>query len=460
MVDHAGFLVLLVDHWGLSMNSSVPARIGRRAALAGAAGASISAAIPASGAAASGAARSAATRSGPAGSGRTFAITGATVFDGLRSLGTGAVVVQDARILAAGPDIALPRGIEVVDGRGKTVLPGLIDAHVHAFGLDADPVRFGVTAELDMFTFPERLGRYREQRESTAPTRFSDLWTAGTLLTVPGGHGTEYGPIPTVAPDAGRAQIARFVGARLAEGSDYIKVIKDDGTLFGGRTPTLSDEQLGYAIEAAHARGARCVVHVVRQRDARIALEAGADGLAHVPADPMRPEVVDLARRSGAFVTATLSVFNTLSCAGEADRVLRDPSLAPYLSQQQRDGLNTRSQCKPGLFDAARDNVRALHAAGVPILAGTDVPNPGTARGVSLLSELGLLVDAGLCPLDALRSATGAPARRFGLRGRGVLEPGGRADLVLTDGDATSDIGAVRDMAAVWRNGRLVDRAA
>lgn len=426
------------------MHDSVPARIGRRTALAGAVGASISTAITAPAAA----------------SGPTFAIAGAAVFDGRRSLGPGAVVVRGARILAVGPETSLPRGIDIVDGRGKTVLPGLIDAHVHAFGLDADPVRFGVTTELDMFTFLDRLGPYREQRESTAPTRFSDLWTAGTLLTVPGGHGTEYGPIPTVAPDAGRAEIARFVGARLAEGSDYIKVIKDDGTLFGGRTPTLSDRQVGYAIEAAHARGARCVVHVVQQRDALTALEAGADGLAHVPADPMPPEVVELARRSGAFVTATLSVFNALSCAGEADRVLRDPSLAPYLSQRQRDGLSARYRCKPGLFAAARDNVRALHAAGVPILAGTDVPNSGTARGVSVLSELGLLVDAGMSPLEALRSATGLPAQRFGLEGRGVLEPGARADLLLADGDPTSDINAIRDIAAIWRNGRRVDRAA
>ncbi|GAA2805344.1 amidohydrolase family protein [Saccharopolyspora taberi] len=352
----------------------------------------------------------------------------------------------------------MPSGIDIVDGRGKTLLPGLIDAHVHAFGLRADPVRFGVTTELDMFTFLEHLGPYRQQRESAAPTRFSDVWTAGTLVTVPGGHGTEYGPIPTVSPDADREDVARFVRERLAEGSDYIKVIKDDGSLWGGHYPTLSDRQVEYAIEAAHEFGARCVVHVVRQRDARVALEAGADGLAHVPADPMPDDVVDLARRRGAFVIATLTVFNALSCAGEADQLLGDPLLAPYLSQEQRDGLNLRAKCKPGLFDVARENVRALHAKGVPVLVGTDAANPGTARGVSLLSELGLLVDARLSPVDALRSATGIPARRFGLEGRGLLAPGHRADLVLVNGDATENIQALRDIHTIWRNGIPTDR--
>lgn len=226
--------------------------------------------------------------------GTGFAIEGAVLFDGDRVVGPGTVVVvEGAHITAAGPDVAVPPGVEVVDGRGKTVLPGLIDCHVHAFGLSADPPRFGVTTELDMFAFLDPLGPYRTQRGSTAPTVESDVWTAGTLATVPGGHGTQFGPIPTLSPDAGVAEVDRFVADRLAEGSDYIKVVMEDGSLYGGGGgATLTPEQAGHLIAAAHEHGVLCVVHVTTQDDAVAAFEAGADGLAHVPGDPITDRMI------------------------------------------------------------------------------------------------------------------------------------------------------------------------
>jgi imidazolonepropionase-like amidohydrolase len=94
----------------------------------------------------------------------------------------------------------------------------------------------------------------------------------------------------------------------------------------------------------------------------------------------------------------------------------------------------------------------------VPIRAGTDAPVRANANGVSLLAELGHLVRAGLGPSAALAAATSVPARAFGLADRGRIAPGLRADLVLVDGDPTADITDVRAIAAVWKNGRAVDR--
>ena len=97
--------------------------------------------------------------------------------------------------------------------------------------------------------------------------------------------------------------------------------------------------------------------------------------------------------------------------------------------------------------------VGALHRAGVVILAGTDVPAPGTAHGLSLHRELELLVRSGLTPAEALTAATFAPARAFGFLDRGRIAEGLRADLVLVNGDPTADITATRDIAGVWKLG-------
>ena len=94
----------------------------------------------------------------------------------------------------------------------------------------------------------------------------------------------------------------------------------------------------------------------------------------------------------------------------------------------------------------------------MPILAGTDAPNPGTAHGASIHRELELLVRAGLAPIEALRAATSAPAKAFSLLDRGRVAAGLRADLLLVHGDPTRDIRATRDIAAIWKTGHIVDR--
>ena len=96
----------------------------------------------------------------------------------------------------------------------------------------------------------------------------------------------------------------------------------------------------------------------------------------------------------------------------------------------------------------------------MPILAGTDAINPGTAHGASIHRELELLVAAGLSPSEALAAATSVPASIFGLSGRGRIAPGARADLVLVDGDPTTDIKATRRIVGVWKQGRAIDRDA
>jgi imidazolonepropionase-like amidohydrolase len=384
------------------------------------------------------------------------------VFDGLRVLPKTNVLVIDGRIRAIGAKYDAPKDVSTVDGRGKTLLPGLIDSHVHSWGeAQRDALRFGVTTELDMLGDWHRLPALKTARASLARTEDADLWSAGAAVTAPGGHGTQYGmQVPVLEPGA---DAGAFVAARLAEGSDYIKIIVEDFSAHSEtrRIPTISPEQVRAAIAAAHGRKALAVVHVSRLRDGRIAVDGGADGLVHMFGEPGDAAFVAAAKRRKAFVVPTLSVLATMAQAGEGKRLGEDARLRPWLTTAQADALKASfgaAEPKPAVLADAMQNVRDLHAAGVDILAGTDAGNPGTAHGVSMHGELDLLVRSGLTPVQALAAATLVPARRFRLDDRGRIAPGLRADLVLVDGDPTTDIVATRNIATVWKNGYAIVR--
>ena len=396
--------------------------------------------------------------------GGTVRIVCARVFDGEKVIPQANVTVVAGRIAKIESGCADAKDGQAIDGRDKTLLPGLIDAHVHAWG-DArrDALRFGVTTELDQFTDWHALADARKQRASLAKTDQADLWSAGTLVTAPGGHGTEYGfPIPTLT----RASDAQaFVDARLKEDSDWIKIVRDDGTSYGPNLhlPTLSAETVKATVAAAHARHRIAVIHIIKREDARESIAAGVDGLAHIFADePADAAIVQLAVSRHAFVIPTLAVTSTLAGDAHGARLRADAALAPMLSSDQKDMLGRAFPGKghPDFLGHALTSVRMLNAAGVPILAGTDAGNPGTTHGASLHEELALLVKAGLTPAQALHAATAAPAKAFGLADRGRIATGLRADLLLVDGDPTRDILATRRIAGIWKNGYAIARKA
>ena len=244
----------------------------------------------------------------PASQPRVFVIKDVRVFDGERVFERTSVVVRDGAIASVG-DGAIPDGVAVIDGAGRTLLPGLIDAHTHAFGDALErALVFGVTTELDMFTAHQAAAQWRIQQRSAggAPAR-ADIYSAGTLVTAPKGHGTEYGmAIPTLAA---AADAAAFVDARIAEGSDYIKIVYDDGAGFGIRFPSISRATLDAVVAAARARGKLALVHIGSQQSALAAIDAQASGLVHIFADePPRAELAARVAAAKAFVIPTLSV--------------------------------------------------------------------------------------------------------------------------------------------------------
>jgi len=386
------------------------------------------------------------------------------VFDGTRVVPDTSVVVEGGVIRAVGAAVTAPAGAEIVNGTGKTLLPGLIDAHTHTIGAEtlAQAPIFGVTTDLDMFTDPSMAAAVKKQQKEGKLLNYADLRSAGYLATVPGGHGTEYGiKVPTITqPEEAQA----WVDARIAEGSDYIKAIYDDATEYGvGKPrPTLSKATLKALADAAHKRGKMLVVHIGSLDQAMDAIDAGADGLAHLfVGAESRPDFGKVAASHHIFVVATLTVLQTICGTSFDGELADDPRLRPYLPgdalsmMKASFGMPVKISCQ-----GANEAVRQLKAERVPILAGTDAGNPGTTQGASLHGEMELLVRAGMTPVEALHAATAAPAAAFHLPDRGQIAPGKRADLLLVNGDPTSDIQKTRDIAAVWKDGVKIDREA
>jgi len=381
------------------------------------------------------------------------------VFDGSRMIRNTTVLVRGGMIRAVAPDVAIPPSAQVIDGKGKTLLPGFFDAHTHlgqVFGEQflKDALDFGVTTELEM-------GGARSSQLLKAKVgedaNVADLRTAGTVVTAPKGHPTQMSdtPIPTLSPDD---DVQAFVDARIAEGSDYIKIIYEHAY------PTLTRQQIEDVVAAAHKRNKLAVIHITIQKDARDAIEAGVDGLVHIFADsPPEAGFAEFAAQHHVFVIATLATIESVTDTGAKPWWQESPQLTSYLTPSMRRSLEMkypprfREEMK---LTNAMSAVGALHRAGVRILAGTDAPAPGTAHGLSLHRELELLVRSGLSPVEALAAATLQPARAFGFHDRGRIAEGVRADLVLVNGDPSKDIAATRDIVGVWRLGAAHRRAA
>lgn len=386
----------------------------------------------------------------------SFMIRDVRLFDGARASEHRSVIVIDGEIARVGGRELDDRGLDVVEGNGRTLLPGLFDAHVHVPGFDpaaalAQSAAFGVTTVIDMFSAGESLEKIK-QLESLDDPRYAAVMTAGTGATAPGGHPSQMIPVrfETIeAPEDAQA----FVDARIAEGSDFIKIIYDDLRDGDQSRPMIDRATLEAVVEAAHRRGLMAIAHIATETQAREAIEAGVDGLAHLFNGARPPaDFGSFAARHEVFVIPTITVLHLRCGRSDGPSMVDDQRLGPLIAPQWRTAAGASF---PGSQSCAsiEATLRQLADAQVPLLTGTDAAVPGTAYGASVHVEMASMVEYGMSPLEALIAATSAPAGAFRLNDRGSIAPGMRADLLLVEGDPTENITDTRNIVQVWKKG-------
>lgn len=389
----------------------------------------------------------------------------ADVFDG-NSWHSAADILVDGEVIGGlGRGASAPRGGPEIDLSGHTVIPGLVDGHLHLFpGFLGRLPAFGVTAVVDMFATPRLLARLREEGRRPQSARFV---SPGTGAAPTGGHPHQlatqgmYEPFPGLDhPD----QVLGFVRDRVAEGSAFVKVFLEDGTAAGIPLPMLDPDTLRRLVEVAHSSGLSVVAHATTVQTATRALAAGVDGLAHLPMPcgdapaELTDGLVAALHSTGAFVVSTLVSLASLLGQEHASREFSPMTLnrlGPLWRQHLRLRAGPRDDAS---WSALLDLCAALVAARVPLLAGTDAAFPGVPPGASLHAEISLLRRCGLACDEALSAATLVPARVFGLEGSGSLHPGARADLVVLGSDPRGDTQATQDVVATMVGGRFVSR--
>ena len=385
----------------------------------------------------------------------------ARILDGLgHAPFTGNVRVQGDLITAVG-DAQPEEGDEILDLSGLTLLPGLIDAHVH-FGGSADPgepplagaaktdwyaearrktLDHGVTAVRSGGDFEADILALRDKINS-GELEGPRIFTPGRGLQSYGGHPafTAYGGDPEIAENAFAfpetpEDAEREILRQAALGADHIKAFLADENLARPDVPVprLRPEVFRAAVSAAHRAGLRVMVHCQEPDFVIEALEAGCDTVEHLMCashalKPIRPGTAELFRRRNAIAVPTI-VSGFYFKSGDA------------------------------IMDAQARMVAYLHEHGVRLAAGTDCGIPFIDHGAALHKEMELMHRAGLTVPETVAAATSGSAAAIGRSDIGAVAPGKKADLTAVGGDIFEDIGRTRDIRLVMTGGRIVRRA-
>lgn len=404
---------------------------------------------------------------------RPIVIVHATLLDG-----RGGPPARDATLLIRGRvieavgaagQVAVPKDAQVIDATGKTVMPGLADLHVHfQGGWDGVSVDFlgyqryfnallyaGVTTVLDMGNSQPWIIQLR-QEVASGRVLGPRIYCVGAFVD----------GVDAAVPDfsyvvATTAQIPGIVRRDKKAGVDLIKGYAN-----------LSDTLMPRLAEEAAKVNLRVVVDQWDRNGAPELAAYGIAGFAHLPFRPMPEADIRVLKDKGVFVLTTLATQESHARTRLADLAfLKEPLIADtaapwFLAELRAEAARTLSEKDAKemeeervRFADSKTNLKKLFDAGVLIAAGTDAPYPGVFQGDGIHRELELLVQSGLTPLEAIRSATYDAARVMQAeREWGSLEPGRRADVLVVAGHPAERISDTRKVEVVIREGRILDR--
>ena len=380
--------------------------------------------------------------------------TGATLIDGTDRgpVPNATIVVRAGKIVAAGPAsaVTVPAGAERVSLAGKTVIPGLINAHGHV-NTPADLrtyAAYGITTVYSLGGEPESVFAARAQQNTPTLDR-ARVFVAGPVLT------------PNT-PDEARTQVAGVAAQKV----DMVKIRVDDNL---GTTQKMTAEVYRAVIDEAHKRGLRVATHLFYLGDAKSLMDAGTDLVAHSVRDVEvdAPFIAALKRRNVCVSPTLMREVSTF--VYESKPAFFSDSL--FLAHANKEWMATVQQ--PARMEAmrtsqsaqrykvalevAKRNLKKLSDGGVTIAMGTDTGPMGRFQGYFELMELEMMVQSGLTPRQALLSATRDAARCMKIDAElGTLEPNKWADFVVLDANPLSDISNVRRISGVWIAGNRI----
>ena len=388
----------------------------------------------------------------------------ARVIDGLgRARERATLLVQDDRIVGIGDDreVTVPRGVREIDARGMTVLPGLIDCHVHlCLGGDADVLR-AIREEDPALTLLKAARAARTTLESGFTTvrdlGFRDhsifslrqaiqdgllpgprILAAGLVVCMTGGHARFIG-----READGPVEVVAAVREQLARGAEVIKFIASGGVLTPGTSPEsaqMTPEELGAGMAEARRAGCRVAAHAHGAEGMKNAIRAGAHSIEH--ATLMDDEAAALMREQGVFMVPTLSaIARTADCGLNCG--------IPETTVHKARTMRARHEA----------SFKKAHRSGIPIALGTDAGTPFNHHGENA-QELDRMVALGMSPMEAIVAATASAARLLGIEHLvGTIEVGKQADLLIVDGNPLKKISLLRDrdrIVGVIQAGRFV----
>jgi imidazolonepropionase-like amidohydrolase len=355
---------------------------------------------------------------------------------GVDAVPNAAIVIQNGRILAVGPQaqVEIPANANIIDVQGKTILPGFINAHVHAaysaWMLKAW-AKGGVTAVRDLGAF----GTYSRPNFVTRDTlnanpKCARLFAVGSFINAEGGYPMAYlgGHVVSVtSPKEARQAVNKLID----DGADVIKTAMESGYAFGqSGWPLLSVEEAKALVDTAHERGKPVTAHVTSARDLNRALDAGVDEIAHMVVDELSEQLISRMIESGTRWVPTLELWQGVS------------------------------RIYPVSYGSmAIKNLALFVEAGGEVALGTDYAG---ARNVNFhlgmpIHEIEWMQEAGMTPLQIIVAATKNGARSCNMENElGTLEAGKQADVLVVDGDPLADIHALTSAHLILREGKSI----